>query len=158
MRANSAQKLTRPGAGPAAEPPGQLTSVAGGMPPASMLARRFAARCNRFASRDHRRRHAASASARGPRPCSLMRSVRPTSPASDKRSASFRRSVPPRSPFSPRTPPRSGGSARLRATTSVCALHAQLCTRPPSHSPTSRGRVECTTALHSRPRTCSSSP
>ena len=41
---NSAQKLTRPGAGPAAEPPSQLTSVAGGMPPASLIARRFAAR------------------------------------------------------------------------------------------------------------------
>ena len=41
---NSAQKLTRPGAGPAAEPPRQLTSVAGGMPPASLIARRFAAR------------------------------------------------------------------------------------------------------------------
>ena len=48
-------------------------------------------------------------------------------------------------------PPRSRCVARLRATTSICAPHAQLCTRPPSHSPTTRGRVECTTALHTHP-------
>jgi len=34
----------RPGFGPPAEPARQLTRLAGGMPPASLIARRFAAR------------------------------------------------------------------------------------------------------------------
>jgi hypothetical protein len=41
---NSSQKLSRPATGPPAEPAHQHTSVAGGMPPASLIARRFAAR------------------------------------------------------------------------------------------------------------------
>src|ERR1051325_3753303 len=49
------------------------------MPPASLIARRFAARYK--ASRDHRGRPAASASGHGPRPCSLSRSVSQTADA-----------------------------------------------------------------------------
>ena len=58
----------RPGAGPAAEPPSQLTRAGGGTPPA---ARRLT--CGK--------RRAASASARRPRPHSLTRSVSRTGPA-----------------------------------------------------------------------------
>jgi hypothetical protein len=71
---NSGQKLTRPATGPPAEPARQHTRLAGGTPPASLIARRFAARCIAVASYMHRRRRAASASARGPWPCSLGRS------------------------------------------------------------------------------------
>ena len=58
----------QPGAGPAAEPPRQLTRAGGGTPPAS---RRLT--CGK--------RRAASASARGPRPHSLTRSVSQTADA-----------------------------------------------------------------------------
>src|ERR1044071_5654659 len=39
--ANSSQKLSRPAAGPPAEPARQHTRLAGGTPPASLIARRF---------------------------------------------------------------------------------------------------------------------
>ena len=61
-RPNSAQKLTRPGAGPPAEPASQLTRIT-------------AARRQQHIRRNGGRRRAASASARGPRPRSLARSV-----------------------------------------------------------------------------------
>src|SRR5215212_11080751 len=66
---NSSQKLTRPGFGPAAEPPRQLTRTGGGTPRAS---RRLT--CGK--------RRAASASARGPWPCSLGSAVRRTNHSS----------------------------------------------------------------------------
>jgi hypothetical protein len=61
---NSTQNLTRPGAGPPAEPASQHTRLGGGTPP-DILSRR----CSR---RERGRRRAASASARGPWPRRLV--------------------------------------------------------------------------------------